>query len=31
MRGDFSYPGDALLYTHFAKEFFEHLNLGTMR
>ena len=31
MRGDFSYPGDALLYTRFAKEFFDHLNLGAMQ
>ena len=31
MRGDFSHPGDALRYSHFAKEFFEHLNLGEMR
>lgn len=31
MRGDFSHPGDALLYTHFAKEFFDHLNLGAIQ
>ena len=31
MRGDFSHSGDALLYTHFAKEFFDHLNLGEIR
>ena len=31
MRGDFNHPGDALRYTHFAKEFFDHLNLGAIQ
>lgn len=28
MRGDFSHPGDALLFRYFAKEFFDRLGLG---
>ena len=27
MRGDFSHPGDAVFFPHFAREFFEHIGL----
>ena len=31
MRGDFRYPGDAVFFDDFAKEFFKHLGLGSKR
>ena len=31
MRGDFRHRGDASQYTHFAREFFDHLNLDATR